>query len=79
MASQPYTPTERRILALLSDGFLHSKNELRKCLNDDLSEDGVKFHIWSLRKKLKGAGQDISHVVNGVTWYCLVRHVSMKD
>lgn len=55
-----YTPIQRRIMHLLSDGKLHTKAELHKCILDDLSENTtVNMHITFLRKKLRLIGQTI--------------------
>lgn len=72
-----YTPTQRRILALLSDGMPHSKDELRKCLDDDLSDNhNIAMHICFLRRKLNPIGEDIvaQHVGPGGIKY---RHMRM--
>ena len=60
LSSREYTPTERRILAVLADGQPHGKAELHKCLEDDLSKpESVRTHIHRLRPKLRRFGQDI--------------------
>jgi hypothetical protein len=47
------TPTEARLLALLSDGLPHGAAELRSCLRSDDAERGtLHWHVWSLRRKL---------------------------
>lgn len=63
-----YTPTQRRILAVLADGEPHSREELIACLGD---ADGIagqydesaysclRMHISNLRKVLSAKGQDI--------------------
>lgn len=64
MDERRFTPTERRILAILGDGLHHSKDELRECLNDDLALNGtVMAHISNIRKKLQLVGQDIVCVI----------------
>jgi DNA-binding CsgD family transcriptional regulator len=50
-----YTPTQRKILAVLSDGRPHSREELFACLPDDLgSVSNVRAHLSILRRKLRG-------------------------
>jgi DNA-binding response OmpR family regulator len=48
------TPTERRLLALLSDGCPHRREELLACLYDDYSPSvlTLNVHLCNLRKKL---------------------------
>lgn len=56
----PYTPTHRRILAILEDGKGHSNDELHKALDDELtSKKALNVHICSLRKMLRIIGEDI--------------------
>lgn len=54
-----FTPTERKILEVLSDGMPHTRDELNQCLSDDLAAStALKNHMCQLRKKLP-AGQDV--------------------
>ena len=47
------SPTEQRIMDLLSDGLPHTKKEMVLCLADPMGgEDNVKPHLHNLRKKL---------------------------
>jgi DNA-binding response OmpR family regulator len=71
---QEFTPTERRMLDMLSDGQGHRKEELHTCLSDELSSvETVRVHIHTLRKKLQRSGHDIVCVINkGDAYY---RHV----
>lgn len=61
MPSNHYTPTERRILAVLSDGEIHMREELMKCLPDPefSTNTHLNDHLVVLRKKLRAMGQDI--------------------
>ena len=55
-----FTPTQQRLLKLLSDGMPHTRKELVKCLDDELTSlDTVNVHISYLRRKLRPIGQDI--------------------
>ncbi len=75
-----FTPTEQRILNVLSDGMLHSKDELMKCLDDDLAQrSAVDPHISNLRKKLNPVGQHITCETNGNAWTFKYRHVRLLD
>lgn len=60
MATEKYTPTHKRLLAVLSDGMPHTKEELWKCIDDELSdlETNLPNHITNLRRNLP-SGQDI--------------------
>ena len=53
-----WTPTQARMLKVLSDGMPHRYEELRACLDDELARN-VKTHIGHIRKKLRPIGQDI--------------------
>lgn len=56
-----YTPTQRRIIALLSDGELHTPEEIREfCMPDVMVEiREVSSQIGTLRQKLHKKGVDI--------------------
>jgi hypothetical protein len=55
-----FTPTQRRMLAVLSDGMAHSREELHACLMDELGPvENIHFHISLMRTKLRRAGMDI--------------------
>jgi hypothetical protein len=48
-----FTPTEKRILALLSDGEAHLAKDMVSCLEDELGErETITRHIASIRNKL---------------------------
>lgn len=72
-----YTPTEYRIIGLLSDGMPHSQKEMVKCLYDD-DQGTVRNlipHLHGLRKKLREIGQEIvCELVGNGTYY---RHVRL--
>lgn len=52
-----FTPTEQRMLKILSDGFPHHKSELQACLYDE--ESTIRQHIYNIRAKLRPRGEDI--------------------
>lgn len=55
-----FTPTQKRLLEVLSDGMMHSNYELLGCLNDELASIGtVRAHIYYLRTRLRPKGYDI--------------------
>lgn len=55
-----FTPVQRRMLAVLSDGEPHSRQELHGCLADDLGAlSNIRWHLMQLRKKLRVKGQDV--------------------
>ena len=55
-----FTPTQQRIMDLLSDGELHSKQEIFKCLSDDLSQPGaIHCQITLIRNKIRAEGYAI--------------------
>jgi DNA-binding response OmpR family regulator len=71
-----YTPTQVRMLALLADGRMHTKEELQLCLSDELSGfNAVRIHLTYLRKKLRPIGQDILCEYNQHKYF--YRHVRL--
>lgn len=79
--SNGFTPTQSRIMAVLSDGRAHSAQELQSCLYDDLGViTNVKFHITMIRKILRPLGQDIVFLRReDRAWYAHVRILSAVD
>ena len=73
-----YTPTEKRIINLLSDGRAHSREEIHELLEDELSPlSAINYHITNLRSKVKGRGLIILCVsVRRNLRYQLVRELS---
>ncbi len=76
--ADPYTPTERRLLALLADGRPHSRAELHACLDDDLAAPrAIQFHVSRLRGKLRPAKQTVvCEIHRGAPHY---RHVRLLE
>lgn len=65
MSTNGFTPTQRAILDVLSDGKPHTPAELRPCLGDDLAGNAaVRMHVCRLRKRLRERGQDIVSVTD---------------
>lgn len=55
-----FSPTQTRMLILLSDGRPHTKEELHGCLWDELSKkSAINYHLLLLRKLLRTRGEDI--------------------
>lgn len=75
MVGQEKKTIRQRIHELLSDGYLHSREELMKCFDDDqASYANLAVHLSMLRSILRPQGQDVSpHQMDGTTWYQLVR------
>ncbi len=60
MINNGFTKTQKAILAVLADGQPHTREELHRCLPDELSElSAVRFHVCNIRKVLRAKGQDI--------------------
>lgn len=60
MRTAEWTPTERRMLAVLSDGLPHTRGELHACLWDDHAAlQAIRFHISCIRRKLAPLGETI--------------------
>ena len=56
-----FTPTQQRILALLSDGKAHRHEEIRQCLPDELGDrHNIAAHLTAIRKVLRPRGEDIA-------------------
>lgn len=59
------TPTQQRLAGLLADGRPHPRREIHALICDTLDPlSNIRFHIWSLRAKLREAGQDIVCVLD---------------
>ena len=60
------SPTEQRLMDLLSDGLPHTKKEMVPCLADPLGgETNVKTHLHNLRKKLLPRNEAVLCVIVG--------------
>lgn len=75
-----FTPTERRILKVLSDGKPHTRKELFACLPDDLASlSSIKPHLTKLRKKLRPLGQEIVCLIEKHVRYQHVHVVPVNE
>lgn len=76
------TPVLDRMYTLLSDGMIHSKEELHECLYDPLSDfpDGVQMNLSRLRKLIEPYGQDIftKKNIDGKVGYVLALRISRR-
>lgn len=72
-----FTPTQQRIVDLLSDGDAHTLEEVRLCLLDtEADSNNVYFHINQLRQRLRARNKGIrTERINGMGYYRLVRVV----
>ena len=71
-----FTPTQQRILTLLSDGYGHQAEEVLGCLGDP-SLATLRVHLTHLRSKLQPNGQNIVvHILDGKTYYQQVRVIA---
>lgn len=76
MSSNHFTPTQRAIMQVLSDGRPHHKSELMQCLNDELSSPSAIFpHISLIRTKLRRRGEKIILIKDGKECFYQLRRV----
>lgn len=54
-----FTPTEGRIIALLSDGLNHRRAEILACIDEFADGNTMRVHIFNIRTKLKKRGRDV--------------------
>lgn len=74
------TPTERRIIEVLSDGFRHSMDEVKKVIDSEADNKLVYQHIRNTREKLERVGRDIAQRrQKGVTYYILVHIAAFNE
>ncbi len=61
IAAMHFTPTEQKIMDILSDGQLHTKAALHAVLPDTLGPlNNVRVHLTYLRRKLRPEGKTIA-------------------
>ena len=70
------TPTQQKIIDLLSDGLKHSREELHNLINPNANKSNVHIHISQLRKLLLSRGEDIAGEV-GFGMRITYRHVRL--
>jgi hypothetical protein len=55
-----YTPSQQRLIDVLSDGLPHDREELRQALGDDqLTNKNLSDHIILLRRVVRPRGEEI--------------------
>lgn len=71
------TPTQQRIMDLLADGKGHTREELHKCMPDELSSiANLYVHVHHLNRRLKQQGQEVvSRYEDGRYLYRHVQYV----
>lgn len=71
-----FTPTEQRIVDLLSDGRYHTLEEMRRVMGDELADTcTVTVHLFRIRKKIKPHHQAILREKTGPDNVFRYRHV----
>lgn len=79
-----FTATEQRIMDVLADGEIHSREELQECCpGNSYGSNGPKafqMHLSNIRKKINPKGLDvICQLQLRKSWFRLVRLVSKPD
>jgi DNA-binding CsgD family transcriptional regulator len=76
-----FTPTERRIVRLLSDGLPHPLAALKACLDDELAGPrAFRRHLTQIRRKLRDSGEAVLAVYHNRTLhYQHVRLLAAAD
>lgn len=74
------TDTEKRIVSVLSDGHIHTCEEIALLLGDAyIDKNNVKVHICNIRKKLSNAGILVNFVHgNKVRGYQMSRRLTKE-
>lgn len=73
-----FTPTQQRILKILSDGMEHTRAELWEAIDDELAGKTVlAVHLHHLRKKLEAQGTTIACISHGNRRKLMYRHVRL--
>ena len=75
------TPTQQRMLTLLSDERPHNRFALKKCLRDAEmgSLQGIKMHLSMLRKKIEPHHYGIQcEMLAGESYYRLVHLATVR-
>lgn len=62
-ANLRFTPVQRRLLAVLRDGQIHSRKELEACLDDDMFQDSaLSAQLTFLRRRIIPLGRDVDYI-----------------
>lgn len=55
-----FTATEQRLLAVLSDGGPHTREQMMACLDDELADrSAIRVHLCRINKKLRVLHQEV--------------------
>lgn len=76
-----FTPTEKRIMVVLSDGHRHRFDEMYGCIDDEQANhlNTLTRHVSAMRKKLRRRGLDILLEKNGRMHYRVVRLLNTQE
>jgi hypothetical protein len=75
-----WTPTQQKIINVLSDGQPHQKRELQDCLDELAEPNAIHVHVTLIRRKLRPVGEEILCVNrDGKSYFRHVRVVSIGD
>lgn len=76
-----FTPTQQRLLGVLSDGRAHLRAELLACFDDPSpTSRNLSFHLTNIRQKLRPIGQDIiCQLLNRRIAYRRIRFFTSDD
>lgn len=74
------TPTEKKIIDLLSDGLPHGRFSVQECTGEKIELNTLAVHLFNIRRKLRPFGRDILTVLcKGGIHYQYVILLSGKD
>lgn len=65
MVMDNMTPTQQRIMDVLSDGYAHKRADLLACIDELAEPSALRQHIRRMRKVLRPRGEDIVCVLTG--------------
>lgn len=57
--TERFTPTQKRILSVLSDGQPHTKAELLDAIAEGATMNTFSVHLAAIREILRPSGQDV--------------------
>lgn len=76
--TQSFTPTQAKILALLSDGRPHARKEVQACLPDDLAcPAALRRQISRLRPKLPDGEEIVCRYSGPRLCYQRIRRIDL--
>ena len=72
-SSNGFTPTEKRIMGVLTDGRPHTKHELLAVIDEMADDNLLSRHLSNIREKLAPRSQGIMYTAREGVRYQLVR------